>query len=432
MSQSPPPIERPTTARYQALGWLTLAAAIGYLGRNALGVAESGIREELDLTRQQSGWLLGSFFWTYALFQVPSGWFAQRRGTRLALSLFASVWSFGLLLMGLAPVAALLVAAQMFMGVAQAGLFPAACNSVSHWIPLARRSFACGLLAAGMQVGAVSAGVLTGLLIEPLGWRWVYILYAIPGILWAVGFFVRFNDDPGKDPAVNAAELALIRAGRENETDGRKPDEAGREPTPWGAILRHPTVWFLCGQQACRAAGYMFFASWFPTFLQETRGVSVKDSGLLQALVLTGTFAGAICGGLLADFVLRKTQNLRFSRCGVAGLMLFGCAALILSAWFVEGINLAVALIALGSLFAALAGPCSYTSCIDIGGSHVPQVFGLMNMSGNLAAAACPGVVGYLVDRTESWNLALVGFACVYLAGAVCWLFIDPRKKISG
>ncbi|MFT4588437.1 MAG: ACS family D-galactonate transporter-like MFS transporter [Candidatus Binatia bacterium] len=425
------PGARPSQARFETLSWLTLAATIAYLGRNALGVAESSIREELDLSITQSGWLMSSFFWTYALFQVPSGWFAQRRGTRLALSLFALVWSFGLLLMGMAPVAGLLIAAQMFMGIAQAGLFPAACNSVMHWMPLSRRSFSCGLLAAGMQVGAITAAGLTGRLIEPLGWRWVYVLYAIPGILWAWGFLFRFQDDPEKAPGVNADELALIREGKDIEPKSEKSDEAVREPTPWGAIASNSTVWFLCGQQACRASGYMFFASWFPTFLQKTRGISVADSGILQALTLTGTFTGAIFGGLLADSVWRKTQNLRLSRCGVAGCMLFCCALLILSAWTVESVNLAVALLALGSFFAALAGPCAYTATIDVGGRHVPQVFGLMNMCGNLSAAACPILVGYLFSRTENWNLVLLVFAAVYFTGAICWAFIDPRRKIS-
>lgn len=198
MNTPPNPGERPSRARFGALSWLTLAAAIAYLGRNALGVAESSIREDLGLTIEQSGWLMGSFFWTYALFQVPSGWFAQRRGTRLALSLFAMVWSFGLLLMGMAPLIGLLIAAQLFMGAAQAGIFPAACNSVMHWMPLARRSFSCGLLAAGMQIGAITAAGLTGRLIEPLGWRWVYVLYAIPGFFGRAGSFFGFVTIPGR------------------------------------------------------------------------------------------------------------------------------------------------------------------------------------------------------------------------------------------
>ncbi len=421
--------DRPTSARYRVLTWLTVAAALAYLCRNAVGVAESTIREDLGLSLKQSGWFMGAFFWTYAIFQVPGGWLAHRRGTRVALTGFALIWSVASLALGLAPGFWLLLVAQLMMGIAQAGIFPASCHSISHWIPLARRSFSCGVLATGMQVGAILAGVLTGPLIGEIGWRWVFLVFALPGIAWAIRFFFRFRDDPNRDPSVNAAELALIGAGRA-EIDTLVSIES-REATPWLAMARSRALWFLCWQQVCRASGYMFFASWFPTFLQETRGVSVKDSGYLQAFVFAGTLTGSLLGGWLTDWIWQRTKSLRLSRSGVGAAFLGGCGLLILAAWFVESVSLAIALLALGSLFAAFAGPCAFSATIDIGGRHVPQVMGVMNMVGNFAAAACPVLVGALFEYTENWNLVLLLFAGVYLAGSVGWLFVDPNRRIE-
>ena len=137
--------DRPTMIRYHALTWLSLAAALAYLCRNTVGVAESTIREDLGLTLEQSGWFMGAFFWTYAIFQVPSGWFAERLGTRIALSIFAVGWSVATLAVGVAPGFWLLIAAQLMMGVAQAGIFPAACNSIGlapmrNWRVASKRS----------------------------------------------------------------------------------------------------------------------------------------------------------------------------------------------------------------------------------------------------------------------------------------------------
>ncbi|MEZ6075129.1 MAG: hypothetical protein R3C56_05495 [Pirellulaceae bacterium] len=95
-------------------------------------------------------------------------------------------------------------------------------------------------------------------------------------------------------------------------------------------------MWWLCGQQICRSAGYMFFASWFPTFLQETRGVSVAQSGFLQGLVLGGTLAGSLFSGRLVDWIWLRTGSLRLSRSGVGGTALASCGLLILAAWFVQ------------------------------------------------------------------------------------------------
>ncbi len=422
--------DRPTMIRYHALTWLSLAAALAYLCRNTVGVAESTIREDLGLTLEQSGWFMGAFFWTYAIFQVPSGWFAERLGTRIALSIFAVGWSVATLAVGVAPGFWLLIAAQLMMGVAQAGIFPAACNSIGHWMPLAGRSLACGILAAGMQIGAITASGLTGELMAPLGWRWVFVAFAVPGILWTIGFFLWFRDQPTQVAAVNASELELIRSERHVEESNQQ--SGPHELAELLAIARSPVMWLLCGQQICRAAGYMFFASWFPTFLQETRGVSIAESGYLQGLILAGTLTGGLVGGMLTDWIWRRTRSLRLSRSGVGACALAICSLLILAAWFVQSPTLAVTLLALGALFAALAGPCAIAATIDIGGSSVPQVFGMMNMCGNLAAAACPVLVGKLFQWTANWNVVLLLFAFVYLAGAICWVFANPQRSISG
>src|SRR4026208_1066585 len=84
---------RPTKTRFLVLAWLCAAAALAYVSRNAIAVAESTVRADLGLTKQQSGWLMSAFFFSYGLFQIPMARWRQRAGSRGALSLFAIVWS---------------------------------------------------------------------------------------------------------------------------------------------------------------------------------------------------------------------------------------------------------------------------------------------------------------------------------------------------
>ncbi len=156
--------------------------------------------------------------------------------------------------------------------------------------------------------------------------------------------------------------------------------------------------------------------------------VATVNASELQGLVLAGTLAGSIFGGMITDWNWRRTRSLRFSRSGVGVSSLGACSLLILGAWFVEDITLAVAMLTLGAFFAALAGPSAFATTIDIAGPRVPQVFGLMNMCGNLAAAACPVLVGALFQATANWNLVLVLFAGIYLAGAACWILVKPKN----
>jgi ACS family glucarate transporter-like MFS transporter/ACS family D-galactonate transporter-like MFS transporter len=248
--------------------------------------------------------------------------------------LFTLTWSLAMLATGLAPAFWMMVVAQLVMGVAQAGLIPATCNSVGRWMPLAQRSLASGILTAGMQIGAIAAAGLTGVLLEPWGWRVVFVAFALPGILWTYGFFVQFRDDPAEVLPPDSSELALIRSNR--SVEGPDSLNTDSEPLELLAIAISSNMWWLCGQQVCRSAGYMFFASWFPTFLQVTRGVSVEASGYLQGIVLGGALMGCILGGLLTDWVWRRTGSLRASRSGVGAASLGTCALIILGAWCVQ------------------------------------------------------------------------------------------------
>jgi ACS family glucarate transporter-like MFS transporter/ACS family D-galactonate transporter-like MFS transporter len=175
----------------------------------------------------------------------------------------------------------------------------------------------------------------------------------------------------------------------------------------------------------------MFFASWFPTFLQKTRGISVENSGYLQGLVIGGGLIGGIVGGLLTDWIWRETGSLRVSRSGVGAASLATCALLILGAWFVKSTELAILLLTLGAFCSATAGACAFAATIDIGGPCVPQVAGMMNMFGNFAAAVCPIFVAKLFQLTETWNLILLLFAAVFLVGAICWLLVNPHRRVG-
>lgn len=438
-SPSPPPLpqpahssrqtqsESPTGVRYRVMGWLALAAALSYLCRNAIGVAESELRRDLGLTLTQSGWVLGAFFWTYALLQVPAGSFSQRYGSRIAMTLFAIGWAVAMLATAASPGFWLLITAQLVMGAAQAGIFPASTNTVSHWVPMSQRALGCGLLAVGMQTGAIAASFLTGTLLLFMSWRWTFALFALPSLLWAIVFYARFRNSPQQCPKVNGAELQRILADKPTtQINGNSGKPAPR--MNWRDVARNPAIWLICGQQICRASGYMFFASWFPTFLQKTRGVSLLESGILQGWVFTGALAGSLLGGWVTDWIWNRTKSLWLSRSGVGSFALGICGLLILLGWFTEDARTAVGILALGSFFAAFAGPCTFSTTIDIGGAHVPQMLGLVNMSGNLAVAACPVLIGILVDQTGSWDLILVLFSALYLTGALCWLLVGPQR----
>jgi ACS family glucarate transporter-like MFS transporter len=429
----------PTRVRYAVLTWLCVGALIAYVPRNCIGVAEKTIRTDLGLEEvsfagvrlsatDQMGLVMSAFFFTYALLQLPAGWLAHVWGTRRALTWFALLWSAATLLAVAAAGLPLLLLSRLGMGAAQAGIFACTTNTTAHWFPRTRRAVASGALGGFMWVGGAAAAMLTGFLLAlDINWRWMFVLYAVPGVVWALGFYVWFRDHPDEHRSVNAAERDLLR----DPTLGAALERAlaHREPTPWRKLFTSPAMAWICAQQFFRAAGTMFFASWFATYLQEARGVHVGEAGVLNSLPLWGVVLGSLAGGVTSDRVLAQTGSRRLARQGVAVASQLGCALLILLAYPVADVWLAVLLISAGSFLAAFAGACAYTITIDMGGKHVATVFSLMNMAGNVGALVFPLVVPPLV-RGVGWDAVLYGFAGIYVAGALCWLGVNPERTV--
>jgi MFS family permease len=299
------------------------------------------------------------------------------------------------------------------------------------------------VLGASMQVGHAAGLVLTGTLIAAFGWRWGLGLGAVPAVLWSVGFWLWFRDDPRDHRSVNRAELAVIGASESLETGGTNasaPDDTREVRSPWGVIVRSATLRLIFGQQFFRAAGQVFFATWFPKYLKETRGVEWGESAWLSAAPVLAMMASALIGGGISDRVYRLTGSLDRARKGVAWSSLLLCAVTVSAAYFIADPMLAVATISLGMFFAGFAGPCAYSVTIDVGGKHVPAVFSTMNMIGNIGAGllalAVPqfrASVDWLLPRfgvtsIGSWDAVLLLFAAMYLAAALSWM----RLRIVG
>jgi MFS family permease len=440
-STSAPANARPTKTRFGVLAWLCAAAALAYTSRNAIAVAESTVRGDLGLTKEQSGWLMSAFFFSYALCSIPAAQFGQRAGSRRALPLLATVWSAATAVTALVSGLGGFLAARVVQGVAQSGLFPTTTVTIAKWFPLTGRAFATGALGSFMSLGGALCAWLTGVLLEAFeprvapGWNWrlTFLLFALPGIVWALGFWWWFRDEPREHRSVNEAELQLIE--REQTGKAGPPPQStrgnnGARHTPWLGLFSSPALWWLCGQQAFRAAGYIFFTSWFATYLQETRGVSIAHSGFLNMLPLIAVVIAGMVGGGLSDWLLKRTARRDLARRWMSMLSLFACAGFIFWALVIEDALTAVLVISAGSFFAALAAPCAYAMTIDMGGPHVATVNATMNMMGNFGAWVFPIAVPLLLARFGNWDAVLVVFGALYVAGALFWLLLKPEGTI--
>jgi nitrate/nitrite transporter NarK len=106
------------------------------------------------------------------------------------------------------------------------------------------------------------------------------------------------------------------------------------------------------------------------------------------------------------------------------------CTVVAVGAYFAPTVWLTVVLISVGAFCGMAGGVSGYSVAIAYGGKRVAIVFATMNMCGNLGAALFPLAVGYIVDTTGNWELALVLFASLFAADGVCWAVLNPKGTL--
>ncbi len=430
---------RPTNVRHWVTAWLAVAAILAYLSRNSIGAAQIPLRAEMGISEEEMGDILGAFFVFYAFAQIPMGWLGDRIGSRLSIPLFVAAWSVATSLVGVSGAFVVVMASRIANGIAQAGVFPASTRSIAIWNPPGSRAMASGILGAAMSVGGALGVGLTAWMLNYLPARSILAILALPGIVWAIGFWFWFRERPGEHSSVNSSEAELIAAGRANA------DVGSSNPTGyqmWLGLFLSPATWFICGQQFFRAGAYAFFTTWFPTYLAETKNISIGSSGYLTMLPLIATVVGSTMGGYCSDSVYRWTGSLSAARKGVSSISLAMCASLVLGAYFCTNIASIITLITLGAFLAAIAGPCAYTATMDMGGRNVASLFSTMNMMGNFGAGAFAGFIPDFKNWVESspqlleffggnsWNAVLPLFAAIYAGAAGCWLLLNMRGTV--
>lgn len=409
-------------AKIAVLAFLCVMAMIAYVQRAALSVPAAEIASDLhfaDLARDM-GYVQSAWYLAYALMQIPGGRVADRLGSRRALTIFSIAWSLATFGAAFASGFWSLVVLWALMGAAQAGAFPCAAKALGQIFPETQRARATGLLASGMMIGGAIGPVLTASFLQYLKpyaghmgidrWRMLLAIYAVPGLLWPVVF------------------LATIPSNRLPAGHG----VGDRSGVPWQKLVSDRSLALLCAQQFFRAAGMVFFLTWFPTFLQKTRGVDVLASGILTTVAGIGGVLGSLSGGTFSDWLYRRTGNARASRQGIAIAGMSACAGLIVASYFANDVRISIALISVGAFCASFGGVSGYTVAISYGGSQVATVFSTMNMCGNFGAALFPVTAGRLVAVTGNWNLILFLFAGIMAIDALCWALLNPRGTFSG
>lgn len=299
--------------RHIVLGALFLLSTVTFLDRVCMNVVSKYVKADLGLNNQEFGWVLGAFSLAYALFEIPTGVMGDRIGARRVLTRVVVWWSAFTALTGTAFNFVSLIVIRFLFGIGEAGAYPNASIVISRWFPSVEIGRAQSIIWAAARIGGALTPLIVVPLVHELGWRWAFAVLGGMGVIWAIGWYIWFRDEPRDKSGVSAEEVDEIESGR-----NIKPKE---HRLPWQTIIKNPEIWSL--MLMCHLFFYAayFFTNWSSTYFQEGRGMSEDDAKNFVSLSYFLGAIGCIIGGLLSD-KLTKKYGLKIGRraVGVGGL----------------------------------------------------------------------------------------------------------------
>lgn len=414
-------ISRPrTNVRWWIAVLLGVGILVNYIDRVALSVAQDPLHAEFGIGPAEFGILSGTFFWVYALCQVPIGIVLDRFGVVLVGRIGAFLWGFAAILTAMAPNFGVLNVARGFLGVAEAPAFPGNAKATSYWFPNRERGLATSIFDAAAKASNVIAVPLLAFIVAMFGWRSGFWFTAILSFLF-FALFYSFYRNPSQHRALPPEEYAYIKEG------GAQPEGVAStgEGARLGYLLTRSKVWGLT--IGFSAYGYLFglLLTWLPGYLKNTFHTSLIGAAGYAAIPwLVATLTDLIIGGFLVDYLIGKGyEPTRVRKTILIAGMVLGLA--IIGATTTTNINVAIVWVSIALGGVAFSAPVGWSipGLIAPKGS-VGTIGGIMNCLNNLANAAAPIVTGFIVASTGSFALALSTAGVVLVVGIVSYVFV--------
>lgn len=274
--------------------------SLAYLDRANYGFGVAGgMQQDLGITTAMSSLLAALFFLGYFFFQIPGAIYAEKRSAKKLIFWSLILWGSLATATGLASSVGLLVVIRFMLGVVESAVMPAMLILLSRWFTKTERSRANTFLILGNPVTILWMSIVSGYLIDSVGWRWMFIIEGLPAVIWAFFWWKLVNDRPRDAKWLSSDEKQALEAQLLKEQQAIKPVKNYAE------AFRSRVVILLCLQYALWCIGVYGFVMWLPSIINEAPGVSIIATGWLASV----PYVFAVIGMLAASYFSDKTLN---------------------------------------------------------------------------------------------------------------------------
>lgn len=426
-------IKKKSNYRWFILSLVFILYVVAYADRVNIGIVLPYIQNEFSINNFQTGAISSFFFLGYALTQIPAGFLLSKIGTRGFVSIAVIGFSVITFSLGLATGAIFLVIFRLLLGLAEGPIPVSLTSTINQWFPAKEKATATGVYIASTQLAPVIVPIVSAAIALSLGWRYVFFIFAIPGLVVAALWYFFARSKPEESPMVSQAELDYIRQEEVVTTTVANVEQRSlgwidkfiryQKVQPLNSGKKVFTSWNIWGITLAYFLmnGVLYgMLTWIPMYLVNAKHFSLMSTGFLAATPAIGGIVGALLGGLISDrvFLNRRKPTMLITAITTAIMMM-----LVIQ---VPNNALIVAIfLGLAGFFLNIGWPAftAYSMNLTTRDTY-PIAIGTVNTGGNLGGFFSPMIVGAVLDATGNYNLAFGVFGIMLLTGFIVLLTI--------
>ncbi|WHO75363.1 MFS transporter [Rhizobium sp. BT03] len=433
-TQAPPvgahPVQTAEDRAYAKVFWrivpfLMLCYVVAYLDRVNVGFAKLQMSSELGLSEAAYGIGAGIFFIGYFLFEVPSNVIMNRVGARMWIARIMVTWGIISAAFMFTSSETVFYVLRFLLGVAEAGFFPGIILYLTAWYPADRRARIITTFMSAIPISAIFGNPLSGLLMDSFhgthglsGWQWMFLIEAVPAILFGVATFFYLDDTIHDAKWLNDEEKRVL-------TDNIEAENRVKTTSPHSiaATLTDRRVWLMCLIYFCFVLGQYGLSFWMPSIVKASGVSGNLNIGLISAIPYICTFVVMLALGRSADRLRERRWHLVVPAVIAAG----GFVA----ATMATSTTISIICLSLAAAGAISCAPLFWSlPTAFLAGTGAAAGIAWINSVGNLAGFLGPFLVGYLKDFTGTNSAGMYLLAAALIIGSLAVLTV-PAKTVN-
>ncbi len=422
---------KPTNFRWVICGLLFYATTINYVDRSILNSLESTLKDQIKWNDFEYGLIGAAFSLAYAIGFLLMGRLMELVGIRWGYAVAVVFWTLSALSTVLTSTPFQFGMSRFFLGLFEAGNFPAAIKTVAEWFPQKQRATATGIFNAGSNIGAIIAPILAVLLVPLWGWKAAFMVTPALAVIWVLCWVALYRK-PTEHRMANEAERALIAS---DAPAGAVNDQ----PVRWRHLLPHRQAWAFMAGKFLTDPVWWFYLFWAGKFFAEQFKVELK--GLAGPLILVYVLAdvGSIGGGWFSSWLMKKGWTTNAARKTTMGI----CACLVLPVIFAPqlptnwgsgsgNIGMWIAATLIGIAAGAHQGFSAniFTLTSDMFPKRaVASIVALGGLAGAFGGIIMQSVSGVIKEVTQSYLIMFIIAGTAYVLAFIVLHALAPRTE---